>query len=525
MEPTDQDRLLVSLLTPARLLEFLRSYVLFDRKVGKIVARYQQFFGIRALLARIRQVRPDGGREGGVVWHTTGSGKSFTMVFLTKALLLVDALAECRVVVVTDRVDLEDQLSRNFISGGAFGSAIASQKDGEKSRAMTGRDLARRIGSGTERITFTLVHKFNSASKLPECRNDSANLIVLVDEGHRSHGGETHERMKKALPRAAYIAFTGTPLLKDEKTSNKFGPIVHAYTMQRAVEDETVAPLLYEERVPELTINEEAVNRWFDKITAGLSDAQRGDLKKKFAKKGAIYGAAGRIELIAWDIATHFSENIKKLGLGLKGQVATDSKLDAIRYKKALDDTGLVTSAVVISPPDTREGNAEVDEDTLPEVQKWWKQTVAGERPGRRDLREAGRRRLRHRRRAGPADRGGQAAHRLRRAAQHRAVHRQAAEGPQPDPGRGAREPAARRQALRRAGGLPRHPEGAGHGHPRLPGPGDAHPGRLRCGRHRGPVPQLRHRVQAPAGAARARCGRSSRAWSTSSTASSSARC
>lgn len=376
MEPTDQDRLLVSLLTPGRLLEFLHSYVLFDRKVGKIVARYQQFFGIRALLARIQQLRPDGGREGGVVWHTTGSGKSFTMVFLTKALLLVDALADCRVVVVTDRVDLEGQLSRNFISGGAFGSAIASLKDGEKSRAMTGRDLARRIGSGTERITFTLVHKFNSASKLQECRNPSPNLIVLVDEGHRSHGGETHERMKKALPRAAYIAFTGTPLLKDEKTSNKFGPIVHAYTMQRAVEDETVAPLLYEERVPELTINEEAVNRWFDKITAGLSDAQRGDLKKKFAKKGAIYGAAGRIELIAWDIATHFSENIKKLELGLKGQVATDSKLDAIRYKQALDDTGLVTSAIVISPPDTREGNAEVDEDKLPEVQKWWKQTV-----------------------------------------------------------------------------------------------------------------------------------------------------
>jgi len=374
MLPTEQDRLLVSLLTPARLLELLHGFVLFDRKVGKIVARYQQFFGIRALVARIGQKRPDGAREGGVVWHTTGSGKSFTMVFLTKALLMVDALKECRVVVVTDRVDLEDQLSRNFISSGAFGSAIATKKDGEKSRALSGRDLARRIGSGTERITFTLVHKFNTASRLPECRNDSPNLIVLVDEGHRSHGGETHERMKKALPNAAYIAFTGTPLLKDEKTANKFGPIVHAYTMQRAVEDETVAPLLYEERVPELTINEEAVNRWFDKITAPLTDAQRGDLKKKFARKGAIYGAAGRIELIAWDIATHYSENMQKLGL--KGQLATDSKLDAIRYKKALDDTGLVSSAVIISPPDTREGNTEVDEDSLPEVQKWWKQNV-----------------------------------------------------------------------------------------------------------------------------------------------------
>ncbi len=377
MQPTDQDRMLVSLLTPTRLLEFLRGYVLFDRKVGKIVARYQQFFGIRALLARISLIRPDGGREGGVVWHTTGSGKSFTMVFLTKALLLVEPLKECRVVVVTDRIDLEGQLSRNFMTGGAFGSSIATQKDGEKSRTLSGRDLAKRIGSGTERISFTLVHKFNTASKLPECRNDSSNLIVLVDEGHRSHGGETHERMKKALPNAAYIAFTGTPLLKDEKTANKFGPIVHAYTMQRAVEDETVAPLLYEERVPELDINEEAVNRWFEKITANLSDAQRTDLKRKFAKKGAIYGAANRIELIAWDIATHFSENIKSLGMGLKGQVATDSKLDAIRYKKALDETGLVTSAVVISPPDTREGNSDVDEDTMPEVQKWWKQNMA----------------------------------------------------------------------------------------------------------------------------------------------------
>lgn len=379
MQSAEQDRLLVSLLTPARLLEFLRSYVLFDRRFSKIVARYQQFFGIRALLARISQMKPEsqgGGREGGVVWHTTGSGKSFTMVFLTKALLLVDALKECRVVVVTDRIDLETQLARNFMTGGAFGSSIATQKDGERSRSLSGRDLAQRIGKGTERITFTLVHKFNTASRLPECRNDSANMIVLVDEGHRSHGGETHERMKKALPKAAYIAFTGTPLLKNEKTANKFGPIVHSYTMQRAVEDETVAPLLYEERVPELDINEAAVNRWFDKITSNLSDAQRSDLKKKFAKKGAIYGAANRIELIAWDIATHFNENIKKLELGLKGQVATDSKLDAIRYKKALDDTGLVSSAVVISAPDTREGNSDAHEDTLPEVQKWWKQAM-----------------------------------------------------------------------------------------------------------------------------------------------------
>src|SRR5690606_19217814 len=128
-----------------------------------------------------------------------------------------------------------------------------------------GRDLARRIGQGTERITFSLVQKFNTASKLAECRNESPDLIVLVDEGHRSHGGETHERMRRALPKAAYIALTGTPLLKQEKTAGKFGPIVHAYSMQRAVEDETVSPLLYEERVPALEINEAAVNGWFDR--------------------------------------------------------------------------------------------------------------------------------------------------------------------------------------------------------------------------------------------------------------------
>jgi type I restriction enzyme, R subunit len=352
MQATEQDRLLVSLLTPSRLLEFLRGYVLFDRKVGKIVARYQQFFGIRALLSRISQKKPDSqgcGREGGVVWHTTGSGKSFTMVFLTKALLLVESLKECRIVVVTDRVDLETQLSRNFMTGGAFGSSIATQKDEERSRTLSGRDLAQRIGKGTERITFTLVHKFNTASKLPECRNDSADMIVLVDDGHRSQGGETQERMKKALPKAAYIAFTGTPLLKDEKTSNKFGPIVHAYTMQRAVEDETVAPLLYEERVPELDINEEAVNRWFDKITSNLSDAQRSDLKRKFAKKGAIYGAANRIELIAWDIATHFNENIKMLDLGLKGQVAW------LRQRQAVERRAEGIAADTQPQPNSRE--------------------------------------------------------------------------------------------------------------------------------------------------------------------------
>lgn len=374
--PTEQDWLIISLLRPDRLLEFIRLFILYDRKTGKIAARYQQAFGIKALLSQVSQIRPDGGREGGVIWHTTGSGKSNLMVFLCKALLLTPDLADCRVIVVTDRVDLETQLSSTFLTSGAFGSDVATKKDGETAKVQSGRDLAMRIGSGNERIMFTLLQKFNSATKLVECRNMSDKLIVLIDEGHRSQGGENHERMRKALPNAAYVAFTGTPLLKDDKTRNKFGPILHAYTMQRAVEDGAVTPLVYEERRPVVDINEAAIDAWFDKITAGLSNKQRSDLKRKFSTRGQIYGANNRIELIAYDIAVHFSENFAKLDLGLKAQLATDSKTSAIRYKAALDATGLVTSAVVISPPDTREGHDDTDETKDPEVQAWWKANV-----------------------------------------------------------------------------------------------------------------------------------------------------
>jgi type I restriction enzyme R subunit len=338
--PTEQGRLIISLLRRDRLMDFTRRFIFFDRKLGKIAARYQQVAGAKAILSQVAKQKPDGNREGGVIWHTTGSGKSNLMVFLTKALLLDPELAGCRVIIVTDRVDLEKQLASTFMTGGAFGSVVATKKDGETSKVQSGRDLAGRIGSGNERIIFTLLQKFNSATKLPECKNTSDKIIVLVDEGHRSQGGENHERMRLALPNAAFIAFTGTPLLKEDKTRNKFGPILHAYTMQDAVEDGAVTPLVYEERKPVVDINDAAIDAWFDKITLGLSDSQKSDLKQKYSSRGQIYGAMNRIDLIAFDIATHFVENFAKLRLGLKAQLATDSKLSAIRYKKALDDTG-----------------------------------------------------------------------------------------------------------------------------------------------------------------------------------------
>jgi len=370
--PTGQDRLLISLLRPDRLLAFIRFFILFDKKSGKIAARYPQYFGIKQLIKRVCQKDAQGARQGGVIWHTTGSGKSFTMVFMAKTLILHEVLKQCRFVVVTDRIDLENQLSNVFANAGA----LATARDIERAKARTGKDLAERIGNGRERILFSIINKFATAARQPDCHNPDPDIIVLVDEGHRSHGGETHARMRQALPNAAFIAFTGTPLLHKDKTTNKFGPIIHAYTMQRAVEDGTVTPLLYEERIPELGTNAKAIDHWFARITEGLTDKQKTDLKKKFSRKGVIYQSDSRIELIAHDISDHFVKNIFD---GMKGQLATDSKLSAIRYKKYLDDIGLVSSAVVMSSPDTREGHSEVDEKQLPEIQQWWQDNIGNQ--------------------------------------------------------------------------------------------------------------------------------------------------
>ncbi len=368
---TDQDRLLISLLRPDRLLDMTRLFTLFDKKVGRVVARYQQVFGIKALLERITSFDESGARNGGVIWHTTGSGKSFTMVFLSKALIWLSELAQCRVVVVTDRVDLEKQLARNFVSGGAV-----LEKEKTHAMATTGKRLAEQIGKGNERIIFSIINKFATAINQSTCYNDSPDILVLIDEGHRSQSGENNIRMKQVLPRAAFVAFTGTPLLKDDKTENKFGSIVHSYTMQQAVQDGTVTPLLYEERIPELNTNDEAIDAWFDRITDKLSATQRTDLKRKFSSKGQIYQVEGRLELIAHDLSDHF-QNFKEQGL--KGQLACESKASAIAYKLLLDKIGKVTSVVAMSPPDTREGHDDIDTESKDKVQNWWKENVGSQ--------------------------------------------------------------------------------------------------------------------------------------------------
>lgn len=371
LKVSGQDRLLIGVLSPQRLLEMVRFYTLFDQHKGKMVARYPQVQAVKAVLAQIDTpaTQQRTARQGGVIWHTTGSGKSLTMVFLCKALILHETLKQCRILLVTDRTDLEKQLSETFKATGELSGKQAKYN----AIARTGRQLAEAISHGNQRVMFSMIHKFVSAAKAKDCYNDTRDLVVLVDEGHRSQGGLNYLHMRRVLPNAAFIAYTGTPLLKDSETTHSFGPIVHAYTMRQAEQDGAVTPLLYEERKPTLSVNEQAIDNRFEAMTARLTPRQKGQLKKQYARKGYVYGAQDRIQLIAYDIANHLDDHIDQ---GLKGQLACDSKLSAVRYKQALDECGLFDSAIVMSAPDSREGNIAVDESAIPEVTQWWRKTV-----------------------------------------------------------------------------------------------------------------------------------------------------
>jgi type I restriction enzyme R subunit len=181
--------------------------------------------------------------------------------------------------------------------------------------------------------------------------------------------------MRRVLPQACYIGFTGTPLLKREKsTADKFGGFIHKYSMRQAVADGAVVPLLYEGRMAELEVDQEAIDKWFERVTEGLTDEQKLDLKHKFSRDEAISQADQRVRLIAYDISDHYRRNFQ--GHGYKAQIATPSKAMALKYKEYLDDFGIVTSEVVISPPDTREGHEEVEEKT-PELEAFWKGMMA----------------------------------------------------------------------------------------------------------------------------------------------------
>lgn len=360
---TDQDRAIHALCRPERLLRLMFRYTLFDAGEKK-VARYQQFFCVERILERIRARDQDGKRTGGVVWHTQGSGKSLTMVMLAQAIALEPGLDDAKVVLVTDRVDLDDQIYRTFRHCGT-----------EPVRARSGRDLAAHILDVKSRIITTVVDKFETAVDKVRVRNEGPNVFVLVDEAHRGHYGEMNARMRKALPNACFIAFTGTPVVKREKnTIRRFGGLIDTYTITQAVADKAVVPLLYEGRDVEQHVDRAAIDGWFDKLTSSLTTEQRADLKKKFATANQLGKTEQRVMRIAWDISAHYRDNWQ--GTPYKAQLVTPDKSTALLYKKYLDQFGLVSAEVLISGPDDREGNDDVFEANTDAVSVFWKKMM-----------------------------------------------------------------------------------------------------------------------------------------------------
>jgi type I restriction enzyme R subunit len=347
---TEQDRVLYALCRPERLLEMVWAFTVFDGGIRKI-ARYQQVFAIREVLKRVSALDDSGRRRGGIIWHTQGSGKSLTMVMLARALALETTIRNPRIILVTDRVDLDIQLRNTFAACGL-----------SPDRAKSGRDLVELLSDDKARIVTSIVNKFDKALNHKKLRDESPNIFVLVDETQRTQLGMYAARMRQMFPNACYIGFTGTPLLTRKKSDvAKFGGVIHTYAINEAVADGAIVPLLYEGRMVELEQNQSAIDIWFERQTHGLSGQQKADPKKKYARAEMLNKADQVIYMRAFDISEHYRQNWQ--GTGFKAQLVAPSKAAALRYQAFFDELGTVTSEVIISPPDEREGFDEVDAD------------------------------------------------------------------------------------------------------------------------------------------------------------------
>ncbi len=362
--PTMQDKNIISLFHPERLLELTQFFTLFDKDVKK-VTRYQQYFAIKEILKTIEIRDENGNRQSGVIWHTQGSGKSLTMVMLAKYVLSELKEFNPQVIVVTDRVELDKQIHNTF-----------NHTRLKASRATKGSHLVELMNDGNVDIVTTLVHKFDTAQTLQE-PIESKDIFVLVDESHRSQYGQLHIKMKKVFPNACYLGFTGTPLMKKEKsTMIKFGKLIHTYTIADGVKDKAIVPLLYEGKMVNQTVNQKAIDNRLDMITRHLNDEQKQEVMKKWSHFERIASSNQRISMIAFDINEHFLHNYKTQGSQFKGMLATNSKIEAIRYLESFEELGDLNCAVVISPPDQREGHESVDEESRDKIQLYWKKMM-----------------------------------------------------------------------------------------------------------------------------------------------------
>ncbi len=340
--PTEQDRGITALFEPARLLDLTKNYILFDAGVKKL-SRYQQYFAIHKMLEHVAHIETtDAGitrREGGLVWHTQGSGKSLTMVMFVKALIENPHISNPRVIIVTDRRDLDKQIRDTFKNCNLKKEVI---------QATSGEHLLGLLKDKNLAVVTTLVQKFESAAKKKIGFSDEdQNIFVLIDEAHRSQNGMANLEMNRVIPNACYIGFTGTPLMKKEKASwKKFGGYIDKYTIDDALEDKIILPLIYEGRYVDLVQNEGQIDRHIERITEELNDKQRKDLQKYIGTK-IIKDNPQRIVEIGYDIEKHYINHFQNTGL--KAQIVAPSKYSAVLFQKFFQDRAKIRTAVVIS--------------------------------------------------------------------------------------------------------------------------------------------------------------------------------
>ena len=364
----EQDRALISLLHPARLLDIIRNFIIYDNNVKKI-CRYKQYFAVKKCMSRI--LLQDGqNTRNGVVWHTQGSGKTITMIMLTKMILRESLksnsiIKKPRFVMVTDRVNLDKQIRDNFI-----------HTQMSPHRAKTGTGLIELLQDEGNTVITSLVNKFEAAIKQEYC-NDSENLFLFIDEGHRTQYGKLNIYMNKVLPNAVKIAFTGTPLIKKPKKNDKrnidsekntyvkFGPLIDKYTLQDAIDDKVTVPIVYEGRVVPQHVTSEQINNHLKHITVGLSDDARKDLETKYSRFVALAQTEPRLNMIAFDLHEHFLNYVKPKGF--KAMLTCSSRAAAVELYYKLRGLGGITPAVVITPNTAKEGD---DEQNTPQTLK-----------------------------------------------------------------------------------------------------------------------------------------------------------
>lgn len=309
------ERALRGLLEPARLLDYIENFTVFEEGKGGLIkktAKNHQFLGVNKSIARLVELRETEKTERkrlGVFWHTQGSGKSLSMVFFTQKVLR-RVLGSCTFVIVTDREELDNQISKTFKATGA------TTRDDV--RATSGENL-KELLRGNERYIFTLIQKFRNEPGQPyPMLSDRSDVIVITDEAHRSQYDIFALNMRNALPHAGFIGFTGTPLIKgeEERTREVFGDYVSVYDFARSIEDGATVPLYYENRIPEVQLTNQELNRHLEELLeeAELDEAQEKKLEREFGREYHIITREDRLEAIAKDMVAHFT------GRGYRGK-------------------------------------------------------------------------------------------------------------------------------------------------------------------------------------------------------------